>query len=197
VNFETIRHVQIAGKIMKEFHSVDIMPKSNLKGRDVASTIDTVILTARNWMEGDPVYTGVSTRYVMGYPLPDWQRGLVWSDEQCIKLIDSIWRKASIGSFMINIVDDTREPHPYDGLLLDGQQRLHAIQRYLNDDFSTKDIHGNEVLWSELPLISQRRFKNSHFPSIQINSKDRAELIDIYNTLNFGGVAHTEADRAV
>lgn len=194
--FEKIGNVLIVGEIMKEYDSVDIMPKSNVKGRDVASTIDTVILTARNWMEGNPVYTGVSRRYVMGYPLPEWQRGLVWSEEQCIKLIESIWRKASIGSFMVNVVDDTREPHPYDGLLLDGQQRMNAIQRYLSDDFSTKDIHGNEVKWSELPIISQRRFKNSHFPSIHINSKDRGELIEIYNTLNFGGVAHDESDRA-
>lgn len=176
--------------------SLDIMPKSLVVGRDVSSVIDTVIHNYKNWINGDSVYGGVSARYVMGYPLPDWQRGLVWTDEQCIKLIDSIWRRASIGSFMINVVDDTLEPHPYDGLLLDGQQRLHAIQRYLNDEFSTKDINGNEVYWSDLPLVCQRRFKNSHFSSIHVNCKSRAKLIEIYNTLNFGGVKHTEAERA-
>ncbi len=176
--------------------SVDIMPKSIVYGRDVASMVESVMHNYKNWLNGDSVYGGISERFVMGYPLPDWQRGLVWTDEQCIALINSIWRRASIGSFMINIVDDTDEPHPYDGLLLDGQQRMHAIQRYINNEFSTQDINGNKVFWSELPIVSQRRFKSSHFSSIQVNCNSRAKLIEIYNTLNFGGVKHTEAERA-
>ncbi|MGP1715636.1 MAG: DUF262 domain-containing protein [Methylophilus sp.] len=175
---------------------IDIMPKELVRGRTFLGVIDEIVLQQRNWKSGDSPYTGKSDRYIMGYPLPPFQRPIKWSDEQCVKLIDNIWRRASIGSFMLNVVDD-RSNHPFDGWLIDGQQRLYAIERYMNNEFSTKDIKGREVFWKNLPIISQRRFRNTSFPSVHINSTSKEELVEIYNTLNFGGVPHTEEDRAV
>lgn len=174
---------------------VDIMPKELVHGRSFLGVIHEVMLQKENWLSGNSPYTGKSDRYVMGFPLPPFQRPIKWSEEQCVKLIDSIWRRASIGSFMINIVDDIND-HPFDGWLIDGQQRLYAIERYLNNEFPTKDINGREVYWKDLPLISQRRFKNTSFPSIRIRVTTKADLVEVYNTLNFGGVPHTESDRA-
>lgn len=47
--------------------SADIMPKSIVYGRDVASMIESVMHNYKNWLNGDSVYGGISERFVMGY----------------------------------------------------------------------------------------------------------------------------------
>lgn len=174
---------------------LDPMPQSEHDGRSIASTLDSVVFNYRKWLDGDPTYTGTSHRWVMGYPLAPWQREFEWTDEQCVKLIENIWRNAPIGSFMINVME-RGERHPFDGIIIDGQQRMTAIQKYLDGEFPTKNIHGEDVYWKDVPIVAQRRFRKHSFPSIEIWSEDEKELKEIYNTLNYGGVAHKPEQRA-
>lgn len=162
----------------------------------MASTVATPMFTYSAWLKGESVYTGKSERFVMGFPVADFQRRFKWTEEQCVKLIENIWLEHSIGSYMINVLEGL-EGHQYDGIILDGQQRLMAIQKYISNEFPVKNINGELVFWNDLPLVSQRRFKNAHFPSIEVRVTDRAELVEIYNTFNYGGTPHTEEDRAI
>lgn len=127
-------------------------------------------------------------RKVMGYFLPEWQRGIVWSESQNIKLIESLWLGVSIGTYTFN----RKWGSKYDNLLIDGQQRLNAIESYLSDDFKVFGYN-----YSEITKYDKRRFRHScHFHSYITESDDEQYLRNYYNMMNFGGTAHTESQRA-
>ena len=125
--------------------------------------------------------------YVLGFKIPDFQRPLVWTLEQKIKLIESLWVGIAIGSYTVNEFYGSE----YDLIIIDGQQRLNAIESYINDDFKVYDM-----LYSELTIIDKRRFDNNLFPRYVTNSDDIEYLKNYYNLMNFGGTAHKESERA-
>jgi hypothetical protein len=129
---------------------------------------------------------------IFGFVIPDFQRGLVWTEEQNISLINSIWSKIPIGTYTINDSVGLVNFRPENiNIILDGQQRLNAIERYVNDKFKYRGFY-----WSELIDIDRRFFRQQHFPRLETRSDDINELKEYYNLMNFGGVKHTESDRA-
>jgi hypothetical protein len=82
-------------------------------------------------------------------------------------------------------------------LLLDGQQRLRTIERYVNDEVAVPDAEGILRLWSELSLTQRRRFARTTFPKSVVHVWDEQQLCDIYNRRNFTGTAHLDTERAV
>ena len=81
---------------------------------------------------------GFTGRRVLGFRLPDWQREHVWTEAQNIRFIESVYMGASIGSFMLNCT----EALDHDLILLDGQQRLTAIELYVGDAFPIPGADG-------------------------------------------------------
>lgn len=129
-------------------------------------------------------------RVVMGFPLPVWQRPLVWTMKQRIRFLESAWLGLNLGTFTYN--DNYNDPE-YDGLLLDGQQRLYAVEQYLSDEFEVFGYH-----WSELSPPDTRRFgMNVHFNCFITNSNSETYMREYYDLMNFGGTAHTEDQRAI
>ena len=124
---------------------------------------------------------------VMGYKIPSWQRPLVWTDAQRLALIENIWRGVDIGTYTYNRMYNSK----HDDVLIDGQQRLDAIQRYIEDQFP---VYG--YLWSELTDVDRRFFDSFHFSCYITEFNREQQLKDHYNMLNFGGTAHTEDQRA-
>ncbi len=134
-------------------------------------------------------------RWMGSIPIPDFQRPLVWDRERQIKFVESAWLGYSLGTFVINdlqMVSHGDKFHPLEGLLVDGQQRLDALRGYFMDEFP---VFG--ALWSEVPTGDARRFRNKpSFPYLSVQITDEAQLREAYNRLAFGGIAHTEAQRA-
>lgn len=124
----------------------------------------------------------------MGYNLPKWQRGFVWSEGQSIKLIESIWLGLSIGTYTFNRSHNNPE---FDNLLIDGQQRLKAIQDYMQGAFK---VFGYK--YSELGRPEQRGFESRHFHCFITNTTDEDYLKNYYNRMNFGGTTHKKRERA-
>ena len=138
--------------------------------------------------DGDETPNENGLRTVMGYFLPEWQRGLVWTREQKVRLIESCWLGLPIGTYTFN----RKWGSKYDNYLIDGQQRLNAIQCYLSDEFP---VFGYK--WSETKKIDKRRFRHSvKFGSYICETDDEQYLRNYYNMMNFGGTAHTEEQRA-
>ena len=119
---------------------------------------------------------------VCGYNIPPWQRGLVWTLDQNIALIESIWRGIPIGSYSVNHWEV--KDQSLTNIVIDGQQRLNAIQCYFEDEF---DVFGAK--WSQVGQIDQRRFKSCHFPKFEVKSIDLNYLKNYYNLMNFAGTA--------
>ena len=163
-------------------------PRFNL-GRPVSSTMGAPMSRLNAWREDPVTENPAELRTVMGYPLPVWQRMLVWSEAQQIKLLESAWLGLSIGTYTFNQVDYR---HPLDGLLVDGQQRMFALERYLDDAFPVFGFR-----WSEVTEADRRAFAYAtHFNSYIISTTDEDVLKGYYNLMNFGGVAHSEDQRA-
>lgn len=121
---------------------------------------------------------------IMGFKLPYFQRGLVWSREQQIRLIQSIFLGIPIGSYSYNqwFYDEK-----LDGLLIDGQQRMFTIQEYLTDKFKVYDL-----LYSELSVVEKRRFSTNGFGCFVTETNNTDYLENYYNLMNYGGVSHTQ-----
>lgn len=130
-----------------------------------------------------------ATRAVMGFYLPTWQRDLVWTERQMISFIESAWRGINLGTYTYN---QAALGSPYDNLLIDGQQRMTAIERYLDDQFP---VFGWR--WSEVTIVDRRIWEMSvAFASYVTTTEDEDYLRGYYNLMNFGGVPHRESERA-
>ncbi len=114
----------------------------------------------------------------MGYPLPQWQRPLVWTDDQKAKFITSLWMEIDVGSYLVNdvfeclkikgqTIDVYRE---FSDILLDGQQRLSSLKDYLLGKFSVPDASGIETCWTDLSKVERRQFCNQTFSRAIVNS---------------------------
>lgn len=176
------------GEVSGKEEIVRLMPRRVDLGQYMSSCVGQAIFEWEKWKRsGCPK---LSDRMVMGYRLPKWQRPFVWSEAQSVKLIESLWLGLNIGTYTFNRHRD--ESSPLDNLLIDGQQRMKAIQDYLEDRFP---VFGYR--WSEVTIYDRRGFENnSHFHCYITEKADEDYLRQYYNMMNFGGVAHDESQRA-
>lgn len=125
---------------------------------------------------------------VMGYRLPVFQRPPKWTPAQNVALIESLYDGLDIGYYVIS---QNSNPQ-YDGFLLDGQQRLRALQSYFQDEFKVQGLH-----WSEVDKADQRFFKMLTFSRVESTDNDFEVMKRFYDRLNFSGTPHEEHERAL
>lgn len=103
---------------------------------------------------------------------PDYQRDLVWTQEQKISLIDSIFRNIDIGKFTF-IKIPFEENRNYYLEVLDGKQRINTLIEFYECRFkyngsTYNDLHqkdknhflGYNVSWAETdPLTSEQKYR--------------------------------------
>ena len=139
--------------------------------------------------------------------LPPFQRGVEWDEAMMVRFIESIWMGMDIGRNVVNDAQDapgagTRaggKPlwHPSDRWLIDGQQRLTAIHRYVSDRFPIVGADGIPHLWSELPKVDQRHFASRQFDRGITSIHNELDLRILYDRMNYGGMRHREDQRAL
>ena len=88
----------------------------------------------------------LSHTYHFGFDIePEYQRGLVWTLEDKVALIDSIFNNVDIGKFTFikpdYIMDKTE--------VLDGKQRLTTILEYYEDRFEYKGYKFSDLSWKD------------------------------------------------
>jgi len=177
------------------------MPSSELDAKVSNLCLSELLGRLENFTGKERAMYPWATRFAMGFPLPSWQRPLVWSDRQKVGFIQSIWSGVDVGSYMINDqyefvginADSFKE---LSGVLLDGQQRLTAIEDYVMNKFAVPDEGGVLRFWRDLPRIERRRFGGFHFARANVRSLDEDLLRLAYDLRSFGGTAHTEDQRA-
>ena len=166
-----------------------VMPQPMEFGRKFNMSMGEVRHEYESYREGKSDFKNPDNlRRIMGFLVPTWQRPLVWSAEQRVKLVESVWLGIDIGSYTVNI--NHRDPH-YDGLLIDGQQRMWAIQQYMDGVFPVFGYH-----YADVTATDRRWFDMAHFTRYETNTSDEKYLREYYNLTNFGGTAHTEDQRA-
>ncbi|MFC4236477.1 DUF262 domain-containing protein [Thalassospira xianhensis] len=154
------------------------MPRPWFSGKKNARLIGNYIIAhepAREVRAGE--------RMLGKFIIPDFQRPQVWTEEQQIKLIESLYAGIPIGVFVVNI--DTKEPYDFDSLLLDGQQRWTSIINYTNSEFP---VHG--YLFEELSAGEKRNFMQISVSEIETSLTSYDACLEVYNRLAYGGTAH-------
>lgn len=135
-----------------------------------------------------------ASRFIGRWPLPSWQRGLVWSEKQKVAFIESVYMGYDLGSVMVN------DHHwneagtamlPMSDILIDGQQRLSALVGFVNNEFPL-----NGLYWKDLSRIEQRTLRERQIGYKSVRCFNEDKLKAVYNHLNFSGVAHQSTERA-
>jgi hypothetical protein len=94
---------------------------------------------------------------------PDYQRGNVWTDEDKVLLIDSIFKNVDIGKFVfIHLGYGERKGYE----ILDGKQRLNALVEFFENRFPYKGKYFYDLSWSD----------QSHFEGYPISYAEMRNL---------------------
>jgi hypothetical protein len=133
-------------------------------------------------------------RRLLNLVLPPWQRPVVWTEAQQVRFIEGIFLGLGTGYYVVNGRDYeyAGADKPMSGWLIDGQQRITAIARFIADEIA---IFGG-VHYSDLSIgEKRRRFDNLTFPCFELGYEDdESKLKVLYHRLNFSGIAHTQED---
>lgn len=166
-----------------------VMPKRFYLGTNHMGAMITPMGQWEAWKQSPEDENPTGRRTIMGYVIPDWQRDLVWTEAQMISFMESAWKGIPIGTYSYNRGEFGTK---YDNLLIDGQQRMYALQCYLEDKFPVLGYR-----WSEVTPLDQRMFKTGvHFGCYVTETNDEEFLRNYYNLMNFGGTAHNEGEQA-
>ena len=132
-------------------------------------------------------------RLLLCWVLPAWQRPEVWDEARKRRFIEGIFLGLGTGYYVVHQPDwDESGARPMAGWLIDGQQRLGALRDFVCHGLPIFD----DVRWDDLSAAQRRRFMSTNFPCIELAYQDdEHRLREIYDRLNFGGVAHSQADR--
>jgi len=119
---------------------------------------------------------------------PEYQRSYIYNDgKKDVAVIDSILKDYPIGVLYFNKVgDDAFE-------VLDGQQRITSIGRFIAGKFAIKDSNGNEWHYSGMPEVQREKILNTPL-LIYICEGDEPEIKDWFRTINISGVELTQQE---
>jgi hypothetical protein len=121
---------------------------------------------------------------------PAWQRGAVWSDTKQALLIDSILRGYDIPKIYLR---KCSESAPYSYEVVDGQQRLRSLWRYIDDEYclsnNSEKIGRNVIsgkLFHDLPKSLQDRLLNFKLIVAYVREAKGPELSRLFSRLQMG-----------
>lgn len=115
---------------------------------------------------------------------PDFQRNEVWTQAAQIMLIDTILKGIPIPKIYIkSIVKDEKTYR----IVVDGQQRLTAILKFVRDEFSLKKPYNGEYFnmkYSQLPKEERDKFIRYKIDINEIFNPTDEEIRDLYSRVN-------------
>lgn len=119
---------------------------------------------------------------------PEYQRNYIYNDGvKDAAVIRSILKGYPIGLLYFNKTgDDTYE-------VLDGQQRITSIGRFVGGKFAIKDDNGNEQYYDGMAQVQQDKILNTPL-LIYICEGEEPEIKDWFRTINIAGVPLTQQE---
>ncbi|NOI32021.1 DUF262 domain-containing protein [Vibrio coralliilyticus] len=165
------------------------LPKSIIRFSSGARPLELLICGGKE--KSDYPWTN---RFIGSWPLPTWQRGLVWTIEQKIAFIESVFMGYDLGSVMINELhwpDGQKASTPMSEIIIDGQQRISALVSFVENEFPI-----NGLYWKDLTREEKRTFREREIGVKSVACYDEEKLRIVYNHLNFSGVRHEHSEKA-
>lgn len=125
-------------------------------------------------------------------PDPDWQRGYIWNRKDEQLLIDSILRGIPIPKFYL-----TEEYVAKKGASIhyavDGQQRLKAIYRFLNNEYPI-EIEGRSRLFRDLDRMTQQKITTYNLNGHYLQDYTQSDINFLFQRLNRTGIKLTNME---
>lgn len=146
-------------------------------------------ITVREVVEGF-VYSELDAKGLFGLGgkltiQPEYQRNYIYADgKKDVAVIDSILKSYPIGVLYFNkVADDAFE-------VLDGQQRITSVGRFVTGKFAVKDSNGYEQTFESLaPSLREKIMGTSLL--VYICQGEEPEIKDWFRTINIAGVPLT------
>ena len=137
-----------------------------------------------NELEGKGLF-GLSGKLIIQ---PEYQRNYIYADgKKDVAVIESILKGYPLGLIYFNTVDtDTFE-------VLDGQQRITSIGRFVMNKFAVKDENGMEQYFSGIAADKQKKILETTLLVYECKG-DESEIKEWFKTINIAGVPLNEQE---
>ena len=113
---------------------------------------------------------------------PEYQRNYIYADgKRDVAVIDSILKKYPLGLIYFNKINDDKFE------VLDGQQRITSIGRYVTNKFAVKDDNGMEQYFSGIAADKQELILNAKLLIYECEGTE-TEIKNWFCTINIVGV---------
>ncbi|WP_339857251.1 HNH endonuclease family protein [Pseudohongiella acticola] len=118
---------------------------------------------------------------------PEYQRNYIYADgKRDVAVIDSILKGYPIGLIYFNQAEEGFE-------VLDGQQRITSIGRFVTEKFAVKDRNGHEQYYTGMAESQREQIMNTKL-LVYVCEGDEPEIKDWFKTINIAGVPLTEQE---
>jgi hypothetical protein len=125
-------------------------------------------------------------------PDPDWQRSYIWNQKDEALLIDTIVRQMPMPKFFLTEEYDTRKGTSIH-YAVDGQQRLTAIYKFLNNKFPV-EIGERNYYFRDLDRETQQKVTTYRLNGHYLQEFTQADINFLFQRLNRTGVKLTNAE---
>lgn len=113
---------------------------------------------------------------------PEYQRNYIYADgKRDVAVIESLLKGYPLGLIYFNKVGDDKLE------VLDGQQRITSIGRFVNDKFAIKDDNGMPQNFSGMASDKQQKILNSSLLIYECEGTE-SEIKEWFKTINIAGV---------
>jgi hypothetical protein len=118
---------------------------------------------------------------------PEYQRNYIYNDgKKDVAVIDSLLKGYPLGLIYFNVAGDTLE-------VLDGQQRITSIGRFVTGKFAIKQ-EGKEQTFSSLPAEAKQKILESELLVYHCLGHEK-EIKEWFDTINIAGVPLNSQER--
>jgi hypothetical protein len=147
--------------------------KTELKHYSIAEIVRGFVY---NEFEGKGLF-GLDGKLVIQ---PEYQRNYIYNDgKRDVAVIDSLLKGYPIGLIYFNVAGETLE-------VLDGQQRITSVGRFVTGKFAIK-VDGKEQTFSSLPVDQQQKLLDTRLDIYECEGTEH-EIKTWFQTINIVGV---------
>ncbi|MGI5106129.1 DUF262 domain-containing protein [Treponema socranskii] len=119
---------------------------------------------------------------------PEYQRNYIYADgKKDVAVIESVIKGYPLGLIYFNKTSDGKFE------VLDGQQRITSIGRFLRNKFALKDVHGMEQYFSGLAVDLQNTILKTKLLIYECEGSE-TEIKEWFRTINIAGIPLNEQE---